>query len=88
MARGWESKAVEGQIEIAEAEKPENPKGQRSPAELDINRQRDVLLLSRSRVLRQIEGSRNERYTEQLNRALGDLDAQLAKLGPKPAKKS
>jgi hypothetical protein len=86
MARGWESKAVEGQIEIAEAEKPDNPKGHRSPAELEINRQRDVLLLSRSRVLRQIEGSHNERYTEQLNRALADLDAQLAKLGPKPAK--
>jgi hypothetical protein len=43
-------------------------------------------LLSRSRVLRQIESSRNERYTEQLNHALADLDAQLAKLGPKPGK--
>jgi hypothetical protein len=52
----------------------------------ESNRQRDVLLLSRSRVLRQIEASRNERYTEQLNTALADLDAQLAKLGPKPSK--
>jgi hypothetical protein len=86
MARGWESKAVEGQIQIAETEKADKPKNQRSPADLEINRQREVLTLSRSRVLRQIEASRNERYTEQLNRALSDLDEQLAKLGPQGAK--
>jgi hypothetical protein len=78
MARGWESKAVEGQIQIAETEKADKPKNQRSPADLEINRQREVLTLSRSRVLR--------RYTEQLNRALSDLDEQLAKLGPQGAK--
>ena len=78
MARGWESKSVEGQIELSESEKPEPDKRQRTPAQLEVQRRKQVLLLSRARVLRQIETSLNQRYTEQLNKALADLDAQIA----------
>ena len=81
MARGWESKSVEDQVQQAQTKnnKPEK-KAHASPAEIDVNRRREVLLLSRKRVERELESSQNARYKEQLNRALADLDAQLAKL--------
>ena len=82
MARGWESKSVEGQIELLEAEKTEKSKAQRSASENETLRKRNLLLLSRTRVLSEIEASRNERYTAQLKQALADLDAQLAQLDP------
>lgn len=85
MARGWESKAVEEQIDPRELEKPESKKSEenkrkRSPEYVEMNRKKEVLRLSRARVLRQIEASRNERYTEQLNQALAELDSQIATL--------
>ncbi|MFY9531197.1 MAG: hypothetical protein WAR24_20000 [Candidatus Acidiferrales bacterium] len=53
-----------------------------TPAQMENQRKKQILLLSRTQVVRQIETSRNERYTEQLNRALADIDAQLAELDP------
>jgi hypothetical protein len=79
MARGWESKSVESQIESAE----QRPAAQ--PQKADHNekngaRERQGLLLSRAYVLHQIESSSNERYTESLRKALADLDQKLAQL--------
>jgi hypothetical protein len=82
MARGWESKAVEGQIELSDNEQPEQRRRELTPAQMENHRKKQILLLSRTQVVRQIETSRNERYTEQLNRALADIDAQLAELDP------
>ena len=83
MAKGWESKAVESQV--VDSETPSPTKGGKKRAELtpekiEAYRRREVLLLSRTRVLRDIESSRNARYTEQLNRALADIEAQISKL--------
>lgn len=82
MARGWESKSVEEQIEQSPnaAEKPEPKKKKRDAAYSEMMRKKEVLRLSRARVLRQKELSRNERYTEQLNQALAELDSQIALL--------
>lgn len=80
MARGWESKSVEEQVQQSQSKKERGKKAQASPEEIDINRRREVLLLSRKRVERELESSQNERYKEQLRRALADLDAQLADL--------
>ncbi|HYN16080.1 MAG TPA: hypothetical protein VES66_09885 [Terriglobales bacterium] len=76
MARGWESKSVEAQIESAEtsdqeSSHPDNPDPERI-------RRHQALLLSRSRVLQQLEASQNPRHREMLNQALADLEAQLA----------
>jgi len=38
-------------------------------------------MLSRKRVLQQLECSTSERYSELLRRTLADLDAQIAELG-------
>jgi hypothetical protein len=77
MARGWESKSVEGQVQ--EHQEQDKGKGQKAltPAQLDIRRRREVLLLSRTHTQRDLEQSKDARYREMLNRALADLDAQL-----------
>ena len=79
MARGWESKAVEAQIETAEARATSN-KSKRTPEEIEKARRRESLLLSRNRVLQDLQQSRDPRYQKMLNDALAHLDAQLAQL--------
>ncbi|HKN60680.1 MAG TPA: hypothetical protein VJW93_05865 [Candidatus Acidoferrales bacterium] len=80
MARGWESKAVEDQVQESQSKSSRSNKGQLTPTDLELNRRREVLVLSRTRVQRELESSQNPRYTDQLTRALADLDAQLASL--------
>jgi len=79
MARGWESKAVEAQQEAA-TEKPTDGHNRLSAEQAENQRHKQALMLSRNRVLQQIEQSTNPRYTEMLQRALADLDAKLARL--------
>lgn len=79
MARGWESKSVELQMESAkEGNAVAGP--QPTDKEKQVQRERQRLLLSRTYVLRQIEASSNERYTQSLRQALNDLDQKIAKL--------
>lgn len=79
MARGWESKAVEAQIESAE--KPHKPKLELTAAQLEAARKLDGLLLHRTRVLRDLESCREARYKKQLTDGLTYLESQLAALG-------
>jgi hypothetical protein len=80
MARGWESKSVEGQVqEFQERDGGEN-KRMLTPAQLESRRRRKVLLLSRARVQNDLQSTQSARYREQLTRALADLEAQLAAL--------
>jgi len=80
MARGWESKAVEGQVQEFESKESRTQKRQLSQDQKEIRRKIEILLLSRARVEKELQSSENPRYREQLNRALIDLDAQIAKL--------
>jgi hypothetical protein len=80
MARGWESKAVEGQVQEFQSKEDRQNKKQVSQDQLETQRKRGVLLLSRARVAKQLQSSKDPRYGEQLRRALADLDAQLAKM--------
>jgi hypothetical protein len=80
MARGWESKAVEDQVQESQSKSSQSNKAQLTTVDVELNRRREVLVLSRTRVQRELELSRNPRYTDQLTRALVDLDAQLASL--------
>jgi len=73
MARGWESKSVESQIETSDQESSHHDQ-----PDLERMRQHQALVLSRSRVLQQLEVSQNPRHREMLNQALADLEAQLA----------
>lgn len=83
MARGWESKSVEAQIEESRSKPSPSPDNiaSLSAETIEINRKRSQLQLSRQRVLQQLERSNSERYSELLRQALSDLDAQIAALG-------
>lgn len=78
MARGWESKSVEAQMESAE----EKPSGNRplSAEEAARQRERESLRLARARVLQQLETAREPRYVKILNDALEDLNTRLTNL--------
>jgi hypothetical protein len=78
MARGWESKSVESQIESAAAARPVPSKT--SPEEARRNQQRHSLELDRTRVLHDLEAARNERHREMLKAALAFLDEKLRAL--------
>jgi hypothetical protein len=78
MARGWERKTVQAEIGLA-AEPHAAPQGQAiSRWTLDLQRKRESIMLSRARVMRDLENTRNPRYRAVLTKALADLDAQLA----------
>jgi hypothetical protein len=80
MARGWESKSVESQIDAAEERAALAKLPKLTPEELDRNRERESLQLSRKRVLHDIETSQNPRYRATLQAALKHLDEKLATL--------
>ena len=81
MARGWESKSVESQIESAESRNSGKRESHRSPAEIEKLREWEGLVLSRTRVLHQMETCQNPRYRVILDKALAELDMKLAKCG-------
>jgi hypothetical protein len=83
MARGWESKSVEEQVQEHQARGEENKKSQLTPEQLESRRKREILLLSRSRVQKDLQASQNPRHRDQLNSALADLDSQIAALAEK-----
>jgi hypothetical protein len=80
MARGWESKSVEEQQSQAASSEP-RPGPQPTPDQLARQQQKQGLLLSRSRVIQQLETAQNTQHRLMLEAALLDLDAQLARLG-------
>lgn len=83
MARGWESKAVEAQIESQPSGPSAPRRGQQTPSQMEAQRHKQVLLLSRKKILGDLEGSLNPRHQEQLRRALADIEARLAELEAK-----
>ncbi|HXS97764.1 MAG TPA: hypothetical protein VN736_24360 [Candidatus Limnocylindrales bacterium] len=84
MARGWESKSVEAQIDAAEVHHHRSAvlANTPTPASLERIRKRETLLLSRTRVMRELTNAQNPRYKAVLDKALADLDAQLSTLAP------
>lgn len=80
MAKGWESKSVEAQIEDSTTRVPEKSKPELTAEQFEARRHKQVLLLARTRVQRDLELSQHQRHTDQLHRALVDLNAQLTAL--------
>ncbi len=80
MARGWESKSVEAQIEENNSETSNDSEQKVSPEELQTVFRKNELVLSRKHILQQLELSSNERYLELLRRTLAGLDAEIASL--------
>jgi hypothetical protein len=79
MAKGWESKSVESQVQDADSQS-NNKKQPLTAAQIEAHRRREVLLLSRARVAGDLQTSSDMRYRDQLTKALADLDAQISRL--------
>ncbi len=81
MARGWESKSVESQMESAvERRKEIAAVSQLNAEQAQKLRERESLELSRTRVLHDLEAATNPRYREQLQAALRHLEEKLLHL--------
>ena len=80
MARGWESKSVEEQQAEARSETRQD-KPHPSPHQLELQRRRESILLSRKRVLEQLQAAQSPRHREMLQAALAELDERLSRLG-------
>lgn len=80
MARGWDSKSVEAQIEESDSESSSNPDQGLSEEQRQTLIKKKELQLSRKLVMQQLEGSSSERYSDLLRRTLAGLDAQIADL--------
>jgi hypothetical protein len=78
MARGWESKSVEEQIEASASARSEGHQAQ--AVDPEKVRRAANLKLARAQVTRSLESAENPRYREMLERALAELDASLVKL--------
>ena len=84
MARGWESKSVAEQISASDISRRRAAAAtvvEPSPEVMDTIRQRENILLSRTRVVHDLETAQNPRYRAQLTRALAALDEQLNTFG-------
>ena len=79
MARGWESKGVESQREEASFDSG-RAKRSLTAEQRETEQKRYSLLLSRTRVLRDLETSSSERYRKNLEDALAFLDNELERL--------
>jgi hypothetical protein len=84
MARGWESKAVEDQIQEAEerARRAAEPPVDESPEARDRRERLETLRLSRSRTLDQLEHATNRAHREMLGRTLRALETEIGELQP------
>jgi hypothetical protein len=80
MARGWESKDVEAQVEAPRAEKSPSDKPQKTQDQLEKDRERQGLELSKKRVLADLENATHPNHRKSLEAALDHLDAKLAAL--------
>jgi CHASE3 domain sensor protein len=80
MARGWESKSVESQLEDAAS------RAERSAAltreQREIAAKRSSLDLSRRRVLQELQTTRSAARRKSLEEALAFLEEEIGKLGP------
>lgn len=79
MARGWESKSVESQIDSAQQSRNAEPR-QLSKDDRELEREKQNLLLSRAYIRQQMESSANGRYTETLRKSMEEIERKLAEL--------
>ena len=80
MARGWESKSVEDQIQEREAASKLESRPKLTPEELKIQTRREGLEMVRTRTLTSLQAACDSRYRAHLERILADVDAQLLAL--------
>lgn len=78
MARGWGSKSAV--VRADQVELRPHISNAPDPATLELIRQKESILLSRTRIVTELKSAQNPRYKDLLNRTLADLDAKLTAL--------
>jgi hypothetical protein len=78
MARGWESKAVEAQMEEAANAPNETPPA--SPDDPQKQHRRNALHLTRSHLTQQLQNTRSVAHRQMLHQSLRAIDEELATL--------
>ena len=80
MARGWESKGVEAQVEATEAPKQKQGSGAKTPEQLMREQSRKDLELSRIRIANDLASATHPNHRKSLEAALAHLDKKIADL--------
>jgi hypothetical protein len=80
MARGWESKDVESQVEANTTVSDRSNNAQKSAEQLSKESEVRGLQLSRTRIVNDLETATNPHYRKSLEAALNHLDEKIAKL--------
>jgi len=80
MARGWESKSVEDQMEEAQRSQGETERQTQAPEERERRRKVESLKLERSRLTEQLERARSETYRRMIQQSLDAIEAEIAAL--------
>jgi hypothetical protein len=81
MARGWESKDVESQVELLEAQQEKSNQIKKSSDDTQREQQRRDLQLSRTRIVNALEVATHPNHRSSLEAALAHLDQKIAELG-------
>jgi hypothetical protein len=80
MARGWESKDVESQVETSKASQQKAATGPKTPEQIQRDQQRKDLQLSRTRVLNDLASATHPNHRKSLEAALAHLEKKIAEL--------
>jgi hypothetical protein len=80
MARGWESKDIESQVESKKTVEEPGSSGQKSAAQLSRERECRGFQLSRTRILNDLEVATNPNHRKSLEAALAHLNSKIAEL--------
>jgi len=83
MARGWESKAVADQIEEGETRPADTRTAQASPEERQLKERLASLLLSKSRLLQQLERARHPAHRTILLNGLKAVEKEIEEISVK-----
>jgi hypothetical protein len=75
---------VEAQLAAAENQAKAPSKGRPAPAKIEMLRQRESLLLTRTRALAELRTARKEQHRRMLRERLKHLNRELAKLAGQP----
>jgi hypothetical protein len=86
MARGWESKSVESQMDDAARRGSRTNLVEPTPEEINLLRELETLKLSRTRVLSDLDLAQNPRYRDILQRSLAYLNEKIAGLEQRQSK--
>jgi hypothetical protein len=80
MARGWESKDIEAQMEATGLAKEKAEKKDKAEVDLARSQQRKDLELSRTRITNELQSATNPNHRKSLEAALAHLDKKISEI--------